>query len=197
MGSRAGRVASGVTVAMAMGLSVALTACGGEDEPEAKSPATPTSAATPSASPGNTAPPLSKFEDQPPVQAARQWAELVGRAVNKGDRSMRSTSPWATPSGVSISAQATAGDVGKRYSWPGPQPFTPVGVVVEGGSATMNVCFQTYGWALDGKGRTVNKRKIEPAVIKVKKVGKRWKVDSVDIGGAIDCSRVKVAGVKW
>lgn len=197
MGSGVART-SGVLVAVLLALSPVLVACGGDEEPEAEpTPSESTTSATSSPSPTKTEEPLSEFEDEAPVKAVRKWAAVVGKAVNQGDTSMRSTRVWATPSGVAIAAQATAGDLESGYRWPGPQPFTPVAVRTRGKSATLNVCFQTYGWARNENGKRVNKRKVEPAVMEMKRMNGRWKVSNVDIGGPFSCSDVSVKGVRW
>lgn len=117
MGSRLRRT-SGVLVAV---LIAVLVACGGDEEPEARSSPTPeSSSATPTPSPGptTTEKPLSRFEDRPQVEAMRKWAVRAGKAVNNGDRAMESTSAWATPSGASAASAAYQDDLENGYTWP-------------------------------------------------------------------------------
>jgi hypothetical protein len=197
MGSRLTRT-SGALAAVLMALSPVLVACGGDEEPEAEpSPTEETTSATPSPSPTKTEEPLSEFEDEAPVKAARKWAALLGRGVNKGDDSMRTVAPWATPSGVDVSARFPAEDLENGYRWPGPQPFTPVRVSSKSGKATVLTCLQTKGWSVDPQtDEKVRSRKVEPAVIELVRRGQRWKVDGLYSGSA-DCQGVKVKGVTW
>jgi hypothetical protein len=199
MGSRLTRT-SGALAAVLLALTPVLVACGGNGEPEAEpSPTEETTSASPTSSPSptKTGQPLSEFEDRAPVKAARKWAALLGRGVNKGDDSMRTVAPWATPSGVDVSARFPAEDLENGNRWPGPQPFTPVRVSSKSGKARVVTCLQTKGWSVDPKtDEKVRARKIEPAVIELVRAGKRWKVAALYSGSA-DCQGVKVRGVKW
>ncbi len=199
MGSRMTRT-SGVLAAALMVLSPVLVACGGDEEPEAEpSPTEESTSApsTPSPSPTKPEEPLSEFEDEAPVKAARTWAALLGRGVNKGDDAMRTVAPWATRSGVDVSVRVTTTDRTEGYRWPGPQPFTPVGVRRNGSAASINGCFLESGWSRDPEsGKRVGKRAVGPYRIDLRRVGKRWKVTDFS-NAAISCKGVEVKGVKW
>lgn len=197
MGSGVART-SGVLVAVLLALSPVLVACGGDEEPEAEpTPSESTTSATSSPSPTKTEEPLSEFEDEAPVKAVRKWATAVGQAVNERQRTMESVGAWATPSGVDVSRRVYASDLDAGYEWPGPQPFTPVRVSTDGGSATMVGCFLSSGWSRDPKsGKRVAKREVDAFRFELARRGKRWKVSDISNAPA-DCSGVEVKGVRW
>jgi hypothetical protein len=193
---------AGLTAVLALGVS----ACGGSDakatdEPTATASTsatpTPTPTPTPAPSPAPTAEPLSPFEDKAPVKAARAFVAAAAQAVNSGDRSLAAVAPLTTNHGF---AQArdyfTKDDLTHGYHLPGPQPFTPVSVQVRGSVAKLNICLQNQGWSIDPKtSKTVNRRKVSPAVFEMRKVKGAWKFDRY-YSGTADCAGVKVRGVQ-
>lgn len=182
------------------------SACGGSDAQadgtptgSTKTGSTPTQTPTPTATPTPTPPsePLSPFEDEAPVKAARVWAAAVGKAVNAKDQKMASLAAVATPNGIRQTVSATEYDLNHGYSWPGPQPFTPVSVKVTGNRAVLNTCLLTDGWSVHPKtGKRVNPRKVSGIVLVFRKATGVWKFDDSYTGTA-DCAGVKVEGVTW
>lgn len=182
---------------------VALTAsaCGGSDAKAADEPtasastsATVTPTPTPTATP--SAAPLSPFEDKAPVKAARAFLAAVARAVNAGDRSMKSVQGLATPHGLDVIAQTVKSDLDRPAKQPGPQPFTPVSVRVHGGETTISTCMKTQGWSRDAKtGKRWEKPRVDPILIVMKRVDGSWKFDSTSYGTG-DCSGVKIMEVR-
>jgi hypothetical protein len=181
-----------------------LAGCGGNDDdpapatsptPTPSVTATPTPTPTPTASSSPVA--ASGFEDRAPVKAVRKWAAAVGKAVNAHDTSMSSISATATANGREVTAQVVASDLDKKYTWPGPQPLTPVSVKVSGGSADVTACYLTRGWSVDpATGDRVTKKKVEAAKFTLAREDGRWKVDGVYSGKA-DCGGVDVPEVLW
>ena len=152
---------------------------------------------SPTATTSAPAKPLSPFEHDAPVKAARGWASALGRAVNAHDTSMQSLRHWVTDHGRTMSQQEVASDLQHHYTWPGPQPFTPVHVAVDGDAATIAACALGRGWSQDKSGApVVHKRTIWPVEIRLMKAGGSWKVDALYSSQA-DCGGVRVPGVKW
>ncbi len=186
-------------VLLATGLSLGLAGCGGS-EPAATAPSKKTTSATPSESPTPspsatpTKRPLSRFEGKPAVKAARSWAAGVGKAINNDNKSMGGAAPYST------------GDAARFYPifrdefglhYPGPLPFTPVGVRVSGATATVPSCVWGGGWGLKpSTNLPVEGRKIYPVDLIFKKAGSSWKLD-VFQGRSGSCSDVPVKGVAW
>lgn len=197
------RVVKAVGVTAASALLAVTAACGGEAESapepvgassEGSAPSsTPTVTETPTPTP--TERPLSRFEDEPQVVVARKWAAAMARGINAKDRSFKAAAPFMTKAGRERVNPDAEPDIGLRY--PGPMPFTPTDVTVNGRRAEVSVCWWALGFALDAKTkRPADKRKIEPATLFVKKEGNRWKVDDL-LSAQGDCSKVPVKGVAW
>lgn len=184
--------------------SLGVSACGGSDAQAHSQPTTtsqtsttPTPDPTPTPTPTRTAAPLSAFEDQGPVKAARQFFVLLAKAVNSQERTLASVAGSTTAHGLETAKFFAHDDLVKGYTLPGPEPFTPVGVQAQGGVAKVNTCLQFAGWSVDPKtGKVVGKRDIGPAVIVLRKVGGDWKFDDY-YDGAGDCHGVAVPGVRW
>jgi len=183
-------------------LALSVSACGGSDAKAADDPSPSTSATTsasptPTPTPTPTSEPLSPFEDQAPVKAARAFLAAVARAVNAGDRSMKSVAPLATPAGVGVIALTVKSDLDRPATLPGPQPFTPVNVRKHGALATISTCMKTEGWSLDAKThKRWEKPKVSPILIDMRRVGGQWKFDNTAFGTG-DCSGVKITEVRW
>jgi hypothetical protein len=177
-----------------------LAACGGddkaaEDQPVAASSVTSaTTSATPSAtpSPSPTLKPLSRFEDEPQVKVARRWAAGVARATTAGDRSARAIKPFTTPQGWKRMQGYMAEDMGRLY--PGPLPFTPLGVRTTGASGRIPMCIWVGGFTLDPKTKQPDKApRIVGADLTLKKLGGRWKVDDL-LFQDFSCKKTVVKG---
>ena len=184
---------------LATGLGLAVAACGSAEpttEPETRSATSATPSESPSATPSAkpTKRPLSRFEGRPSVKVARQWAAGVGKAINANDRSMRATAPYSTGD-ASRFVSYFQNEFGLHY--PGPLPFTPVGVRVNGATATVPACVWGGGWGLKpSTNLPVEDRKIHPVEMVLKKAGASWKLDLVQ-GRNGSCSNVPVKGVAW
>jgi hypothetical protein len=203
MGRRAGapRAATALVAVCAL-----LTACGGSDEPAADQPVEATSTPSQSASseapsptaeaePKPTAKPLSRFEDEAPVKVARKWAAAFATAVNDRDRELRALAPLTTAEGQVRMVGYGAEDVGLFY--PGPLPFTPVGVQVDGTAAQVPMCLWAEGFALDRKtDQPAKPRLVAGGALTMVKQGGAWKVDNL-VEDDVDCSRVNVKGRGW
>lgn len=192
-----GRYAGGAVLAVAL-LTLGLTGCGGGAASQSAPPPsqTPVSApATPSVS-SAPAKPLSPFEHEAPVKVAREWAAAVGHAVNHHDASMKSLGHLVTDQGRAVTAQGYADDLQHHYTWPGPQPFTPVHVTQSGSNATIVACALMGGWSLDKSGTRVHKRKVSPIQIRLVKSDRSWQVDGVYTSDA-DCGGVPIKEVTW
>ena len=187
-------------------LLLSSTACGGADasagpRPEGATSAVPsespseTTSPTPSEDPTPEAPPLSRFEDRAPVKAARVWTAAFGRAVNARQRSLGKAIPYMTDHGQHVIPGYVAEDYGRYY--PGPNPFTPVGVRVRGNKATVPVCWESSGWAQNRKTKMpAVRRHIDPANIFLRKQGGHWLVDDLLLRQG-SCDQVPVKGVAW
>ncbi|MFZ5849241.1 MAG: hypothetical protein ACOYX5_17870 [Actinomycetota bacterium] len=197
------RVVKAVGVTAASALLAFTAACGGEAESapepvgassEPSSPSsTPTVTETPSPTP--TERPLSRFEDEPQVVVAREWAAAMARAVNEKDRALKGPARYMTAAGRERYRGYVEPDMGLYY--PGPMPFTPTDVTVNGRRAEISICWWARGFAQDPKTkRPADKRKIEPGTMFLKKQGGRWKLDDQLLAQG-DCSQVPVKGVAW
>jgi hypothetical protein len=203
MGRRGAMRSAALVTASAM----LLTACGGSEESAADKPVEPTSTPSPSASseapsatpetePKPTAKPLSRFEDEAPVRVGRKWAAAFATAVNDRDRELRALAPLTTAEGLERMVGYGAEDAGLFY--PGPLPFTPVGVDVDGTSAAVPMCLWAEGFALDRKTKQpVQPRLIAEGKLTLQQVGGRWKVDDLLAEDDVDCGPVSVKGRGW
>jgi hypothetical protein len=203
MGRRVGAERSAALVAV---VGLLLTACGGSDETAADRPVEASSTPSPSASseaptstpepePERTAKPLSRFEDEPPVKVARKWAAAFATAVNDRDRGLGALAPLTTTEGLERMVGYGAEDAGLFY--PGPLPFTPVGVQVDGTAAQVPMCLWAEGFALD---RTTDQpakpRLVAGGALTMVKQGGSWKVDDL-VEDNVDCSSINVKGRGW
>jgi hypothetical protein len=183
-------------------LALAVSACGGDDADASEKPTTsasPSETPTPTATPTPTpsAEPLSPFEDRAPVKAARAWAVAMATSINARDRSLAAVARVSTTRGLDQSRILAKEDIDNNVLRPGPQPFTPINVQIKGGVARLNTCYLTYGWAVDRKTRKpAEKRKVEPIVLELRRVGGKWKYDYGQQGTG-DCQGVRITGVKW
>lgn len=190
--------------AVLLGLAFAASACGGGGADAANEPrsapsstsTTPTQAPTSTSSP--TVEPLSRFEDRPPVKAARAWASALGRAVNMRRFDQRTLGRVATPAGMASSKFGTSYDTSHRYRWPGPLPFTPVKVHTRGATAYVTACLFVQGWAIDpSTGKLGQPNKVGPVTLELRRTAGRWLFNGASNGGTTRCDEVTVKGVKW
>ena len=165
-----------------------------DDQPVA---ARSSSASTPtpstSARPTPTLHPLSRFEGDPAVQAARAWAVAAAQAINADQRDLARARPLMTATGQQTIPPLAAGEIGLHY--PGPVPFTPTDVAHHGDRATVAVCFWSAGFGLQrSTGQPKEGRKIMPLRFSMVKVAGHWKMDRF-LTSEADCSQVPVKGV--
>jgi hypothetical protein len=202
MGRRAYVARAATALVASCGL---LAACGGSeqraaDKPlEASSTPGPTASSeaspTPEAEPEPTVKPLSRFEDEAPVKVARKWAAAFATAVNDRDRELRALAPLTTTEGLDRMVGYGAEDAGLFY--PGPLPFTPAGVRVDGAAAQVPMCLWAEGFALDRTTKQPPKpRLVAGAALTMAKQGGTWKVDDL-VADDVDCSRINVKGRGW
>jgi hypothetical protein len=194
--ARAVAAAAGVLV-----LVPSLAACGGDDKAAAEKPAEATTSATPSSSsatptptptPSPTLRPLSRFEDRVQVEVARKWAAAAAKSSSADDKTMSRIKPFVTPSGLTKMQGYFAEDIGKLF--PGPVPFTPINVRVEGGTAKVPMCMWTGGFAVDPKTKKpTDARRIDAGVFLMVRSGGKWKINDM-VYAPHDCSKVVVKG---
>jgi hypothetical protein len=181
--------------ATVLGLSLALSACGGSDKPDSDPSPSATTSATPSPSPTPTTTPLSSFEDRPQVKVARAWMAAAAQDINAKRRSIPNAVPYETESLRGLMSQIFAEDIGRYY--PGPLPFTPVAVKAQGKKATVSACAWFKGWAVDPKTKQpVEKKVTGPTEFIVVKQEGQWKVDRWQVA-KFDCNGVNVEAVTW
>jgi hypothetical protein len=199
------RRAGALCAAAAVVTSSLLAGCGGGDDKAADEPveasSKPSSTATseapsPTPEPKQTVKPLSRFEDEAPVKVARTWAAQYAQAVNDGDEQLRAIAPLTTAAGLDRMVGYGAEDAGLLY--PGPMPFTPVGVKVNGATAEVPMCMWVEGFAVERKSKQPPKpRLVAGTNMHLKKDGGKWKIDAVYSEDSVDCSRVSVKGRGW
>jgi hypothetical protein len=161
----------------------------------APSPSTTTAAPTTSApkpKPTKTIAPLSRFEADPAVKAARAFAVQSGRAVNAGSMSYQ---PWLTlmtPRARSLRAEYIKEDLGQKY--PGPLPFTPTFVSTKGSVATIKACAWVEGWGLNPRtGKPARKRQVLPVAFDMRRSGRTWLFNELT-DSSFSCDGVIVKG---
>lgn len=193
------RTAFGASTALAVAI---LTGCGGSDEPASEPETTPVEPSTSSPAPSEaaskapestvTAKPLSPYEDERPVQVLRDWTAALALSINAGDEQLSRVAPLSTPEGLDRFVGYGTEDAGLFY--PGPLPFTPTAVNVEGDRATVPVCAWVQGWAQKpATKQPARPKQIRPTQFLLVRSGGEWKVDDfIDRAGA--CGSVPVKG---
>lgn len=152
-------------------------------------------AGSPTPSPSPTTKPLSRFEDEPAVQAAREWAARTAQAINEQDRDMSSLASTATRHGRQVLPRLASEDFGLHY--PGPIPFTPTGLEQASGTARVIGCFWVEGFALAEEGGVPAKpRLVIPAMLRMKRQDGGWKFDDF-FDHQHSCKNIPVKGVGW
>lgn len=180
-------------------LVLGLAACGGDDPAATDQPAQTSSSPTSSApspsqtpTPSPSLRPLSRFEDEPTVKVARKWAIGAARATTANDKTVQAIRPFVTGAGLKRMQGYLSEDMGRLY--PGPIPFTPVGVRDQGGSAVVPTCMWVGGFTLDPKTKQPDKA---PRIIAmdfqlVRQAG-AWRIDDM-LYGSHDCKKSVVKG---
>lgn len=186
-------------------LAFVLAGCGGfapattkqatTSAPPAAAPAS--SNAPAAAAPSAPAPSLSKFENRPPVIAARAFEAALGRATNTGDRSLRVVRRYATDRGLYAAKWSAKADFNHGWHVPGPEPFTPVAVRTHGDASEIDLCMLAFGWSISPKsGKVTTRRKVLGYTYQMKRDANRWKFDWYKMG-TFNCKGVPITEVRW
>ncbi|MDH2413240.1 hypothetical protein [Nocardioides sp. CER19] len=198
MTSQPSRPTRVVLLAAPISALLLLAGCGGSADPApAPRPTpTPTEPATPTPTPTATqaAARLSPFEDRAEVQVLRRWAAAAAVDITNGDAALPRSSAFVTKGSRQELADVVGGDVGKTY--PGPIPFTPVGVQARGKQTRVFACLQVAGWGLDKKGRPAERREVDGVRFELTRSHGRWLVDHLYSSDSTRCKGVTVTGVK-
>ena len=142
------------------------------------SPAFSTPAPTVTASPTQPAAvPTSPYENRPQVVAARGWATAVARAINDDDRDLGPARSLMTPHGRDVLPPLFINEFSRFY--PGPVPFTPTSVTVQGSRAIVSICLVSSGFSRAKGTTTTDARRVDPARITFARQGDSWKVDEL------------------
>lgn len=177
-----------------------LASCGSGGDTAADEPRGATTSTTSSPSPSTraatptpSADPLSRFEGDPAVKAARAWAAAAARSITAGQADLAQAEPYMTAHGQRVIPPLAKDEIGLKY--PGPVPFTPTGVDRTGSAATLDVCFWSAGFGLDKKtGQPAHGRRVIPMQMDMVRQGGSWKINAFYSSEA-SCSKVPVKGV--
>jgi hypothetical protein len=192
-----------VTLAATAFLAVVAAGCTSSSKPSA-APVSPSTSAVTSSSVSSSAPapsptatkPLSPFEADPAVMALRAWAAEFGRTINTGHYDSAALDALMTSQMRSGMKAIGGGEVGHRY--PGPLPFTPIGVTVTSSTTRdVQICIVAGGYSLNPKtGKPFSKyRKLATAAGAVLSHG-RWLVSK--FGDAkFSCASVTISEPSW
>lgn len=170
--------------------------------PTSTPPSTPTKSATVTRSstakpsPSKKAKPLSPYEKDPAVQALRAWAAQVARTINTGKYDGANLKALMT-AGVAKSMKTIAGtEVGHRY--PGPLPFTPLGVRVNNArSRDMKICIVSDGFSVRPKTGKVFAKYHKQAINAGAVLSRgRWLVSKFELAG-FSCANVRIPEKTW
>lgn len=154
------------------------------------SPALSTPAPTVTASPTQSATvPTSRYEDRPQVVAARGWATLVARAINDDDRDLGPARSLMTAHGRDVLPPLFTNEFSRFY--PGPVPFAPTAVSVQGSRAAIAVCLVSAGFSRAKGTTTTDTRRVDSARITFTRKGDSWLVDELQSRPG-SCAKVTV-----
>jgi hypothetical protein len=155
-------------------------------------PSPSTSSAT--ASPSPTA--LSAFEGDPAVKALRMHYVGLAKLVNARSDKVPELRRTSTTERLKVVVGLFRPEFGDRY--PGPIPFTPLGVTHDSASRTRVVyCVLSDGWLQDPKtGKPTLPRKVEHGVATVTLSGGSWKVTLAE-RSAGSCAGVQIPEVEF
>jgi hypothetical protein len=158
---------------------------------------TTTSPSTPAASTSTSAaPPLSKFESDPGVQALRAFAAQAARTLSSGHITDPKLDALMTPAFGKLLKSVAGSEVGRIY--PGPNPFTPMKVThITPNRREVDVCWVAAGWSLDPKTHKVaEKYRVAPIAAATTRSGQRWLVSQFQQAG-FSCKGVKIVKKRW
>ncbi|MGL5825196.1 MAG: hypothetical protein ACRCYU_10340 [Nocardioides sp.] len=86
-------------------------------------------------------------------------------------------------------------EIGLYY--PGPIPFTPVRVLVDGRQATVRTCLWAGGWGLKRSTKLpAEKRRIKSLDFVLMRQAGKWRVNDLLVSST-DCDSVPVKGLGW
>ena len=112
--------------------------------------------------------------------------------ITADDKSMRRIRPFVTPTGLTKFQGYFGADMGLEY--PGPVPFTPVGVRETGGAAEVPMCMWTFGFTVDPETKQpTERRKIEAGKFLMVKQAGKWRIDDMVYAGH-SCEKTVVKG---
>lgn len=128
--------------------------------------------------------------------AARKWAAEVAEAINAKERDLRSAAATMTKAGLRRIAGYAEQDHGLYY--PGPLPFTPIGVTERGARASIKTCWLGVGYAENRTtGKPAEKRDVDPVVIELRREDETWKVTDTRFVGSWKCRGVDIPTPSW
>ncbi|WP_134772087.1 hypothetical protein [Ornithinimicrobium flavum] len=136
------------------------------------------------------------FADDPRVAAVRTFNEEFARAATAGDPQRPEFVALVAPEGYDALLDYLGEEFGKRY--PGPLPFTLLDVAdgPEDGTASVQGCIVSSGFALGTEGVTGQTvTPIEYALV-TDPATEGWLVEAI-WAGAYDCSTVTVEARAW
>lgn len=154
--------------------------------------------ATFTAEPGQTPGDVSEaFADDPRLQAVLTFNEEFARAVTANDPQREQWLATLDENNYDALMDYLGDEFGKEY--PGPLPFTPldVGPGSEEGTASVQGCLISSGFALGAEGVTgATVTSIEYALVEDPADPDAWLVEAM-WAGAYDCSTTDVPGRLW
>lgn len=136
------------------------------------------------------------FGDDPRVQVVRAFNEEFARAATAGDPQRAEFVALIAPEGYDALMDYLGEEFGKNY--PGPLPFTLLDVTDgdEEGTASVQGCIVSSGFALGPEGMTGQSvTPIEYALVS-DPASEGWLVEAI-WAGAYDCSTVAVEAKAW
>lgn len=161
-----------------------------------KGTTTPTIApvSRPAASPSPR--PQSKFEKDPAVAALRAWAVEVAHAVTAGHNTSAKLDALMTPAFAKSIKGIDGGELGHYY--PGPLPFTPIGVRnITSSSRDVRLCLLAGGYSQHPATRKLwTKHSVVAVTAAASLVDGGWRVSKF-AGATFACSGVPIATPSW
>lgn len=136
------------------------------------------------------------FADDPRVETVRAFNEEFARAASAGDPQRPEFVALVAPEGYDALLDYLGEEFGKQY--PGPLPFTLLDVAdgQEAGTASVQGCIVSSGFALGAEGMTGQTvTPIEYALV-TDPATEGWLVEAI-WAGAYDCSTVTVEARAW
>ena len=121
--------------------------------------------------------PTSNFEDRDHVVVARTWATLAARSINDGETNLGAAKALMTTHGRDVLPGLFTAEFGRFY--PGPIPFTPTVVSVQGSRAAIAICLVSAGFSRVSCTTTTDARRVVSARLTFIRPGGEWKVDEL------------------